>query len=88
MVYDVTNKKSFQNVSNWIQQLKECYLYDEMKGSWVIMLIGNKTDLENERQVSFEEGQQFAKQNGLLFAETSAKNHHDIEQVIAFCVGC
>lgn len=39
----------------------------------VIMLVGNKTDLEHKRKVSKEEGEQFARDHGLLFIETSAK---------------
>jgi len=42
-----------------------------------VMLIGNKSDLASKRAVSFEEGQKFADENGLIFLETSAKtaNH-------------
>ena len=43
------------------------------------MLVGNKTDLP-ERQVSREEGEAFAKENGLLFLETSARNADNIER--------
>ena len=45
------------------------------------MLIGNKCDLENKRQVSTEEGAAFAKENNLLFLETSAKTAANVEQV-------
>lgn len=47
----------------------------------VIMLIGNKSDLENRRQVSTEEGERFAKENGLIFMETSAKTAFNVEEV-------
>ncbi len=47
-----------------------------------IILIGNKNDLENERQISYEEGETFAKENDLLFLETSAKTSKNI--VMAF----
>lgn len=44
------------------------------------MLIGNKADLDNRRQVSTEEGERFAKENGLIFLETSAKTAFNVEQ--------
>lgn len=46
-----------------------------------IMLIGNKSDLQHRRAVSTEEGEQFAKENGLIFMETSAKTAHNVEEV-------
>ena len=48
-----------------------------------IMLIGNKTDLDHRRAVSFEEGQQFANEHGLIFLETSAKTAANVEEVRA-----
>lgn len=45
-----------------------------------IMLIGNKSDLEQRRAVSFEEGQQFANEHGLIFLETSAKTAANVEE--------
>ena len=47
----------------------------------VIMLIGNKNDLDSRRQVSFEEGERFARENGLIFMETSAKTAYNVEDV-------
>lgn len=43
------------------------------------MLIGNKSDCDDRRQVSVEEGQRFARENGLIFLETSAKTSHNVE---------
>jgi len=45
-----------------------------------IMLIGNKSDLTHRRAVSTEEGEQFAKEHGLVFLETSAKTAHNVEE--------
>jgi Ras-related protein Rab-2A len=45
-----------------------------------IMLIGNKTDMENRRAVQTEEGEQFARENGLFFIETSAKTAQNVEE--------
>lgn len=47
----------------------------------VIMLIGNKCDLDQRRQVSTEEGERFAKDNNLIFMETSAKTAFNVEEV-------
>jgi Ras-related protein Rab-2A len=47
-----------------------------------IMLIGNKTDLPHKRAVSTEEGEQFARENGLAFMETSAKTRHNVDPVM------
>ena len=46
-----------------------------------MVLIGNKIDLENERKISYEEGEIFAKKNGMLFFETSAKNGINISKI-------
>merc|ERR1711998_484424 len=50
-----------------------------MGANMTIMLIGNKSDLEGRRAVSFEEGQQFANEHGLVFLETSAKTASNVE---------
>lgn len=47
-----------------------------------IMLVGNKCDLAHRRAVSKEEGEQFAKENGLLFLEASARTAQNVEEVI------
>ena len=46
----------------------------------VIILIGNKSDLDSKRQVSHEEGARFAEENGLIFMETSAKTADNVEE--------
>jgi Ras-related protein Rab-14 len=43
------------------------------------MLVGNKRDLESERDVTYEEASQFARENGLIFVETSAKTGENVE---------
>ncbi|XP_053453661.1 ras-related protein Rab-17 isoform X2 [Nycticebus coucang] len=47
------------------------------------MLVGNKTDLSEEREVTFEEGQEFAESKRLLFMETSAKLNHQVSEVFS-----
>ena len=74
LVYDVTNRASFDNVSNWIKQLK-----DHATDSVTILLIGNKSDLISEREVSYQEGQNKANIIGCNFIETSAKSGTNVE---------
>ena len=52
----------------------------------VIMLIGNKCDLDQRRQVSTEEGERFARDNNLIFMETSAKTAFNVEEVTILVV--
>ena len=68
LVYDITNKSSFENLQNWIEKIQ-----NRASEKIRIVLVGNKIDLENQREVSFLEGQRFAKKNGFLFFEVSAK---------------
>ena len=79
VVYDITCRESFENVSKWLQELNE---FGE-KGIQ-ILLIGNKVDVEENRQVSFLEGQKIAETKGALFYETSAKTNQDNLVTTAF----
>lgn len=72
IVYDITNKKSFLSVINWINDIKE------NTENVVLFLVGNKCDLE-KRQVSYNEGLELSKEFNMFFIETSIKN--DIEQI-------
>ena len=74
VVYDITKRVTFENTDKWINDLK--HLADEKVS---VILIGNKNDLENQREVSKEEGQMKAQENGLGFLETSALNGNNIE---------
>ena len=76
IVYDITFKKSFDNVIIWLNECRDmCYK------NILICLIGNKIDLEDKREVTFEDGENFAKENNLLFFETSAKNGNNINEI-------
>ena len=77
VVYDITNKNSFESSKIWIDDCKT-YMHKQV----IIVLIGNKCDLEDERQVTTEEGQELADAYGLLFFETSAKT--DVNVNMAF----
>ncbi|CAI2377533.1 unnamed protein product [Moneuplotes crassus] len=75
LVYDITQRQSFENLQKWMEEMKE-----NAHSRMTIILVGNKTDLESERQVSYEEGQAFAKDNGLVFFETSAKCAYNVDK--------
>ena len=69
LVYSIDNRKSFEGISFWLNEIR--LNSDE---NVKLILVGNKNDLNDKREVSFEEGQEFAKSNGFnYFCETSAK---------------
>lgn len=74
LVYDITRRDTFQHLGRWLEEARQ-----HSQSSMVIMLIGNKNDLEHKRAVTKEEGQAFADANGLIFMETSAKTAHNVE---------
>ena len=76
IVYDITNRNSFLDVKSWLDDCKK-----QSPKTVILVLIGNKIDLEEQREVSFEEGNNFAKENNMLFFETSAKNGDNIENI-------
>lgn len=75
LVYDITRKETFNHLTSWLEEVRQNGNPDIM-----FMLIGNKADLDSRRQVSTEEGERFAKENGLIFLETSAKTSFNVEQ--------
>ena len=74
LIYDITKRKTFDNVTNWINQIKE-----EVSDKVTIILVGNKIDDEEHRDVKTEEGEQLAKELGLMFFECSAKSGINID---------
>jgi len=75
LVYDITRRETFDHLTEW---LEDCRKYSNP--NIVIMLIGNKCDLEEKRVVSREEGEQFAKNHQLFFLETSAKTTENVDE--------
>ena len=67
---------SFQQVNKWIEDVRA-----ERGNDVIIMLVGNKTDLQDKRQVSMEEGERKAQELGVMFIETSAKAGYNVKQV-------
>ncbi|XP_014640910.1 PREDICTED: ras-related protein Rab-17 [Ceratotherium simum simum] len=79
LVYDITSKDSFCMAQQWLKDLEKEF----QPGEVVVMLVGNKTDLGEEREVMFEEGKEFAESKGLLFMETSARLNHQVTEVFS-----
>ncbi|XP_077400111.1 ras-related protein Rab-19-like [Vanacampus margaritifer] len=76
ITYDITRRATFESVSDWIQEVE---LYGA--ANVVLVLIGNKCDLEKEREVLFEEACSLANERGALAAlETSAKEGQNVEE--------
>jgi len=75
LVYDVTRRETFDHLQSWLDDARQ-----NSNTNMTIMLIGNKSDLDAKRQVSTEEGQQFAESHGLIFLETSAKTAHNVDE--------
>ena len=77
LVYDVTRRESFDHLGRWLQEARQNAANPDL----VLMLVGNKADLEAKRQISRAEGKAFADLHGMLFVELSAKNEKLVESV-------
>ena len=84
ITYSVDNRKSFENVANWIEQINELNY-----GDCCMMMVGNKVDLPN-REVSYEEALTKSKELKVSFIETSAKSDVNINEafteIVQMCV--
>lgn len=76
VVYDISNISSFNQTSRWIDDVR-----NERGKDVVIMMVGNKTDLYDKRQVTTLEGEQRAKDMNVMFIETSAKDGYNVKQL-------
>jgi small GTP-binding protein len=76
LVYDVTNIDSFESITNYIYKIKE-----HGSSNVQLILVSNKVDLNNERQVCTLQGEMLAKAHGINFVETSAKNNEKIDDL-------
>ena len=74
IVYDVTDRDTFDNVRTWITEIEKYSTAGVCK-----ILVGNKCDMEDRRQVTYEEGKEFAGQFGMPFLETSAKATQNVD---------
>ena len=75
LIYDVTDKDSFKNLSNWLIEIEKNASKNVLK-----VLIGNKSDLEDKRVVTYNQGKEFADTYGLKFIETSAKKNLNVNE--------
>ncbi|KAL9062179.1 MAG: hypothetical protein Q9157_009153 [Trypethelium eluteriae] len=75
LVYSITSRQSFEEIQTFQQQI----LRVKDKDYFPIIVVGNKCDLESERQVSTQEGQQLARNFGCKFIETSAKSRINVD---------
>ncbi|KAF1384887.1 hypothetical protein PFLUV_G00124850 [Perca fluviatilis] len=76
VVYDITNLNSFQQTSKWIDDVRT-----ERGSDVIIMLVGNKTDLADKRQVSVEAAERKARELNVMYIETSAKAGYNVKQI-------
>ena len=75
LLYDVTNRDSFKNLESWLIEIEK-----NAKEKVLKILIGNKCDLTEDREISEEEGKAFALRNGMEFMETSAKMNTNVSE--------
>jgi len=76
VVYDITNRNSFNSIQSWIDDCVK-----QSPKSILFILIGNKNDLNESREVQYEEGVEFAKKRNMIFLETSAKTGNNISTI-------
>ena len=75
LLYDVTDKESFKNISNWLIEIEKNASKNILR-----ILIGNKCDLEDKRVITRAQGKEFADTYGLKFIETSAKKNLNVSE--------
>ncbi|KAK7679700.1 GTPase Ryh1 [Cerrena zonata] len=82
--YDITNKKSFNNLEKWINDVKL-----ERGNDVIIVIVGNKSDLNNKRQVTVEEAENLVKlSDGKFIIETSTKANHNVKLLFKKIAQC
>ena len=74
LIFDITDRSSFEHIRNWIEQIKE-----EAPEQIIIYLVGNKIDNQNNRVVTNEEAKKLAEEFKLKYYETSAKNNINVD---------
>ena len=79
LVYDITSRTSFEKINNWMNEINNVIAPNELG----IVLLGNKNDLELQRDVQKDEGIELAKKLDMPFFETSAKTGKNLKECIA-----
>ena len=82
LIYAINNKKTFENIENWLNEIEN----KKKKNNIPLVLIGNKIDLEKEREVSFQEGEKLALKYGMQFYECSAKTRININEAFQYLI--
>lgn len=80
LVYDTTSRDSFNALTNWLNDARTL-----ASPNIVILLVGNKKDLEEGREITTLEASSFAQENDLIFLETSAKTGDNVEEAFLKC---
>lgn len=80
LVYDITNRETFNSLANWLSDARTL-----ASPNIIMLLVGNKRDLEGDREVTFLEASRFAQENELMFLETSAKTGENVEEAFLKC---
>jgi small GTP-binding protein len=75
LVFDLTNRKSFENLSMWLSEARQ----NSNNPNLVILMLGNKADLVDNRQVSYAEANSFAEANALQYIEVTAKSYESVQ---------
>lgn len=82
--YDITNKKSFESLEKWVNDVRM-----ERGDDVIVVIVGNKSDLSGKRQVSVEEAEAFCKQvHGKFLVETSTKANHNVKLLFKRIASC
>ena len=82
LVYAINSKQSFEKVKNYyVKEIKE-----NCKMNVKVILLGNKADLKDQRQVSNEEGRDLALENGYMFMESSCKDNYNVSDAFTTLV--
>lgn len=76
VVYDISSQKTFAQTRKWIDDVR-----GERGNDVIIVLVGNKTDLNDKREVTTQQGEEEAKRVGAMFVETSAKVGHNVKNL-------
>lgn len=99
IIFDLTKKEGFLELDNYIAEIDKYFFllnsiilayfkwYNRIcKSNTCVYLIGNKNDLEGERQVGFTEAREFAEKKNIKYFETSAQNNEELESVMNFMI--
>jgi Rab family protein len=81
IVYDVTNQESYNSVSYWIRELQT-----NVEENIVILVCGNKIDLEEKRVVQFQTASALAAERGALYSETSATTNAGVDRMFQMAI--